>query len=313
MISIIIPIYNEEENLLKLQERLDAVCSQWDESYEIILVNDGSKDNSLSIMRSLVDRDSHYKVLTLSRNYGHQAAISAGLTHVEGDTIAIMDGDLQDPPEEIDRFVKKLRSGYDVVYAVRIKRKEGIFKRIAYAVFYRLLSLISDIDIPLDSGDFSVFNKKVLDALNNHLPEKIRFVRGLRAYVGFRQTGMEYMRDERHAGKSKYTFGKLLKLAFDGLFDFSVFPLRIASYLGFFIAFSAFFVGIFFIFHRIIGFKVFGHIPIENPGLATTVVGIFFLSGVILIILGIIGEYVGRIYFEVKRRPFFIVDEIYQK
>jgi dolichol-phosphate mannosyltransferase len=197
-----------------------------------------------------------------------------------------------------------------VVYAIRTKRKEGFFKKVAYKSFYRLLKVISNIDIPLDSGDFCVMDKKVVKVLNNDITEQSRFVRGLRAYSGFKQIGIEYERAERAAGEVKYTFKKLMKLAIDGLLDFSTFPLRIATYLGLFISLPSFFIGIFFIIHRIFNFKILGYSPSDTPGLASLAVGVFFIGGVILLILGIIGEYIGRIYFEVKRRPFYIVEEI---
>lgn len=313
MISIVIPIYNEEENLDNLYTRLTAAAPSWKEDYEIVLVDDGSRDKSLTMMRVMAAKDSHVKVVKLSRNFGHQPAISAGIKVAKGDAIIIMDGDLQDPPEELYRFLDKWREGYEVVYAVRTKRKEGFFKKLAYSSFYRLLAWVSDIEIPLDSGDFCVMDRKVVNVLVEEMPEQIRFVRGMRAYAGFKQIGVTYERAERAAGEVKYTFKKLMKLALDGLFGFSSFPLRLATYMGFFISIPSFLIGIFFILHRIIGFKVFGHSPEETPGTATLAVGMYFLSGVILIILGILGEYIGRIYIEVKRRPFFVIDEVIEK
>ncbi|MDW7694302.1 glycosyltransferase family 2 protein [Flammeovirgaceae bacterium SG7u.111] len=311
MISIVIPIYNEEEVLHQLYERVTAASPSWKEDYELLLVNDGSVDASLEIMQGLVKKDSRVKVIQLSRNFGHQAAISAGIKSAAGDVVVIMDGDLQDPPEELHRFLDKWREGYDVVYAIRTKRKENIFKKTAYFFFYRLLGFISEIPIPLDSGDFCVMDKKVVKALNNELPENIRFVRGLRAYAGFKQIGVVYERNKRAAGEAKYTFKQLMKLALDGIFGFSTFPLRVATYLGFIIAIPSFLIGVFFVVHRLIGFKILGYSPSDTPGLATLAVGMFCLSGVMLIILGILGEYVGRIYIEVKKRPFYIVEDIF--
>ncbi len=313
MISIVIPIYNEEENITNLYNRLTAAAPSYKEDYELVLVDDGSRDASLTMMRVLAEKDTHVRVVKLSRNFGHQPAISAGIKAAKGDAIIIMDGDLQDPPEELHRFLDKWREGYEVVYAVRTKRKEGFFKKLAYSTFYKLLAWISDIEIPLDSGDFCVMDRKVVNVLNHEMPEQIRFVRGMRAYAGFSQIGVSYERAERAAGEVKYTFSKLMKLALDGLFGFSSFPLRLATYMGFLISIPSFLIGIFFIFHRIIGFKVFGHTPDETPGTATLAVGMYFLGGVILIILGILGEYIGRIYIEVKRRPFYVVDEIFEK
>ncbi|MFN4854840.1 MAG: glycosyltransferase family 2 protein [Bacteroidota bacterium] len=310
MISIVIPLFNEEENVNQLYRRLTAAAPLWQDNYEILFVDDGSSDNTISLLKDICLTDKHIKIVKLSRNYGHQAAISAGIKNAKGDAVVIMDGDLQDPPEELPKFLAKWREGYHVVYAIRTKRKEGFFKKVAYKSFYRLLKVISNIDIPLDSGDFCVMDKKVVKVLNNDITEQSRFVRGLRAYSGFKQIGIEYERAERAAGEVKYTFKKLMKLAIDGLLDFSTFPLRIATYLGLFISLPSFFIGIFFIIHRIFNFKILGYSPSDTPGLASLAVGVFFIGGVILLILGIIGEYIGRIYFEVKRRPFYIVEEI---
>ncbi len=310
MISIVIPIFNEEENLQNLYNRLTSAAPSWSEDYEIVLVDDGSRDQSLTMMRVMAAKDPRVKVVKLSRNFGHQPAISAGIKVAKGDAVVIMDGDLQDPPEELNRFLNKWREGYEVVYAVRTKRKEGFFKKVAYSAFYRILAWISDIEIPLDSGDFCVMDRKVVNVLVEEMPEQIRFVRGMRAYAGFKQVGVTYERAERAAGEVKYTFKKLIQLALDGLFGFSSFPLRLATYMGFLISIPSFILGTFFILHRLIGFKVFGHAPEETPGTASLAVGMYFLSGVILIILGILGEYIGRIYIEVKKRPFFVIDEV---
>jgi polyisoprenyl-phosphate glycosyltransferase len=311
MISIVIPLLNEEENIPALYRRLTDASPSWKEDYEIIFVDDGSYDNTLDMLRALCKTDRHIRVVQFSRNFGHQAAISAGIKHAKGDAVIIMDGDLQDPPEELYRFLDKWREGYQVVYAIRTQRKEHFFKRMAYAAFYRILRAISDIQIPLDSGDFCVMDKKVVRVLNNDMTELNRFVRGLRAYAGFKQIGVEYERHERQAGEVKYTFRKLVKLAVDGLLDFSTFPLRIATYLGLFFAIPSFLIGIFFIVMRIFNFKLFGYTAADTPGVASLAVGVFFLGGLILLILGVIGEYVGRMYFEVKRRPFYIVEEVH--
>lgn len=309
MISIVIPIYNESIILQKLYDRLVSAAPLWKEDYEIILVDDGSQDNSLEQMRKFAEVNPHFKVLKLSRNFGHQPAISAGIKYAKGDAVIIMDGDLQDPPEELPRFLEKWKEGYHVVYAIRTKRKEGFFKKLAYKVFYRVLAKISDIEIPIDSGDFCIMDRKVVDVLNINMPENIRFVRGLRAFAGFKQIGVEYERAERAGGEVKYTFSKLLKLAIDGIFDFSTFPLRLATYLGLVISVPSFILGVFFIFHRLLNFKVFGYSPTDTPGMATLAVSMFFLGGVVLVILGVLGEYIGRIYIEVKRRPFYLVEE----
>ncbi|MFY7911194.1 MAG: glycosyltransferase family 2 protein [Emticicia sp.] len=313
MISIVIPIYNEEENLQNLYTRLTNAAPSWKEDYEIVLIDDGSRDSSLTMMRVMAEKDSHVRVIKLSRNFGHQPAISAGIQEAKGDAIIIMDGDLQDPPEELYRFLDKWREGYEVVYAVRTKRKEGFLKKLAYSSFYRIMAAISDIEIPLDSGDFCVMDRKVVNVLVHDMPEQIRFIRGMRAYAGFKQIGVTYERAERAAGEVKYTFKKLVQLALDGLFGFSSFPLRLSTYLGISIAIPSLIIGVFFLVHRLFGFKVFGHTPEETPGLASLAVGMFFLGGVMLTMLGIIGEYISRIYIEVKKRPFFVIDEIIEK
>jgi dolichol-phosphate mannosyltransferase len=313
MISIVIPIYNEEENLQNLYTRLANAAPSWKEDYEIVLIDDGSRDSSLTMMRVMAEKDTHVRVIKLSRNFGHQPAISAGIQEAKGDAIIIMDVDLQDPPEELYRFLDKWREGYEVVYAIRTKRKEGFFKKIAYSSFYRIMAAISDIEIPLDSGDFCVMDRKVVNVLVHDMPEQIRFIRGMRAYAGFKQIGVTYERAERAAGEVKYTLKKLIQLALDGLFGFSSFPLRLSTYLGITIAIPSLIVGVFFLIHRLFGFKVFGHTPEETPGLASLAVGMFFLGGVMLTMLGIIGEYISRIYIEVKKRPFFVIDEIIEK
>jgi polyisoprenyl-phosphate glycosyltransferase len=313
MISIVIPIYNEEENLQNLYTRLTNAAPSWKEDYEIVLIDDGSRDSSLTMMRVMAEKDSHVRIIKLSRNFGHQPAISAGIQEAKGDAIIIMDGDLQDPPEELYRFLDKWREGYEVVYAVRTKRKEGFFKKLAYSSFYRIMAAISDIEIPLDSGDFCVMDRKVVNVLVHDMPEQIRFIRGMRAYAGFKQIGVTYERAERAAGEVKYTLKKLIQLALDGLFGFSSFPLRLSTYLGITIAIPSLIIGVFFLVHRLFGFKVFGHTPEETPGLASLAVGMFFLGGVMLTMLGIIGEYISRIYIEVKKRPFFVIDEIIEK
>lgn len=309
MISIVIPIYNESEILQQLYDRLVSAAPLWNEAYEILLVDDGSSDNSLEIMRGFVAQNPHFRVLKLSRNFGHQPAISAGIRKAKGDAVIIMDGDLQDPPEELPRFLDKWREGFHVVYAIRTKRKEGPLKRFAYKAFYRILARVSDIDIPIDSGDFCVMDRKVVNALNEQMPENIRFVRGLRAFAGFKQIGIAYERAERAGGEVKYTFRKLVKLAVDGIFDFSTFPLRLATYLGLLLSIPSFFMGIFFILHRLLNFKVLGYSPQDTPGIATLAVAMFFLGGVMLVILGVMGEYLGRIYIEVKKRPFYLIEE----
>jgi dolichol-phosphate mannosyltransferase len=309
MISIVIPLLNEEENIATLYGRLVSSSDSWEEDFELLFVDDGSYDRTFEMLKRLAESDSRVRILKLSRNFGHQAAISAGIKSSKGDAVVIMDGDLQDPPEELSRFLNKWRDGYHVVYAIREKRKEGFFKRVSYATFYRLLHWIGDIDIPIDSGDFCVMDRRVVDVLNREMLEVNRFVRGLRAYAGFKQIGVAYERAERGAGEVKYTFSKLLKLALDGLLDFSTFPLRLATYLGFLISIPSLLLSVFFVIHRIFNFKVLGFSPTDTPGLASLASGLFFLCGLIMVMLGIIGEYIGRLYMEIKKRPLYIVEK----
>lgn len=300
-VSVVIPVFNEEENLPVLINRLENVLSEF-RAYEVIFVNDGSQDSSLEILQVNCKRNPSLKVVNFSRNFGHQAAISSGLEYSRGDCVIVMDGDLQDPPEVLPEFIAKWQEGYDVVYAIRKKRKENIFKRSAYFVFYRLMKKVSDIDIPLDSGDFSVMDRKIVDRLNA-LPERNRFVRGIRSWLGFRQTGLAYERSKRFAGKPKFTFSKLLKLAYDGLISFSHKPLSLASHLGMFITVSSFVAII-----VLIVMKIFVGIPLL--GWTSTVVVILFIGGIQLMVLGILGEYIGRIFDEVKNRPEYVVKDV---
>ncbi|HCC23186.1 TPA: glycosyltransferase [Candidatus Falkowbacteria bacterium] len=305
LISIVAPVYNEEENINYFYRELKAVLTALKKDYEIILVNDGSRDSSLIKMIGLQKNDPAIKIIDLSRNFGHQIAISAGLNHAIGDLIVIMDSDLQDPPAVIPDLIKKHEEGFDVVYAVRRKRKENIFKRTAYSAFYRILNKICELDIPLDAGDFCLMTQRVATELKN-IPEKNRFVRGIRTWVGFKQVGLEYERQARHAGQEKYTWIKLFKLAFDGIFSFSYFPLRLSSIMGLVVSAASFIIIIYFFIARVID---------ENslPGFASTRIIILFVGGIQLIILGVIGEYLARIYDEVRGRPLYIIRQIYQQ
>ena len=308
-LSVIIPCYNEEESLPALFARIAEVAQDWPEDHELVCIDDGSSDRTVELLREQHERDPRWKVVILSRNFGHQAAVSAGLESATGEVVAIIDADLQDPPELIKDLIDKWREGFEVVYAVRKKRKEGVLKRTAYFCFYRLMKPMTDIeDFPLDSGDFSLLDRKVVDTLVA-FPEKNRFLRGLRAWSGFRQTGLEYERSARVAGEPKYTLKKLLGLASDGLFSFSGVPLRLASYVGFLVSFFSAIGAIFFIVQKLYPapFREMG-LPIV-PGFAATIVTILFLGGVQLLFLGVIGEYLNRIYTEVKARPEFLVAE----
>jgi dolichol-phosphate mannosyltransferase len=301
-LSVVIPIYEEKDNLGELHRRLTAVLQSTEQSYEIIFVDDGSRDDSPQLLRDLATNDSHVVVVELARNFGHQIAISAGLDFSRGDGVIVMDGDLQDPPEVLPEFIAKWREGYDVVYGVRQDRKEGWVMRTAYAAFYRILRRTADMRIPLDAGDFCIMNQRVVDVLRS-MPERNRFVRGIRSWVGLQQTGLPYERQARHAGRGKYSLGNLTLLALDGFISFSHLPLRIASLLGFLISFVSFLLATFYFIKRL----AFGLNP---PGFATLVVAVFFLAGIQLITIGVIGEYVGRIYDEVKRRPLYLVRQV---
>lgn len=300
--SLIVPVYNEEENLLQLYERLKKTMNKLGKNYEIIFIDDGSADHTISLLFSLHEKDPRVKIIHFSRNFGHQAAVSAGLQHCSGNYTAILDADLQDPPEILPLFFSKLDEGYDTVYAVRKKRKESFIKRTAYSLFYKLLKTVASIDIPLDSGDFCVMKKKVVNALNS-LPERNRFIRGLRSWVGFKHIGIEYERSARYAGTSKYTLSKLFKLAFDGIFSFSYVPLQIMFYAGLgSLALSI--LGIF----LAVYFKFFTSYYNRVPGFATTIILVMFMGGLQLFSIGIIGEYMRRMYDEIKQRPQYIIE-----
>jgi glycosyltransferase involved in cell wall biosynthesis len=308
MISIIIPCYNEEDVLGTLRDRLTAACELWNHEWEVIAVDDGSSDRTWEILREIGIKDPRWKALSFSRNFGHQAAVSAGLLHADGNAVFVIDADLQDPPEELHRFIAKWEEGYDVVYGVRRKRKEGFAKRFCYWAFYRLMARVVQFEIPLDSGDFCLMSRRMVDTLNA-MPERNRFVRGLRAWAGFRQAAIPYERHCRAAGQPKYDFRKLLKLALDGMISFSGIPLKLAAQFGFVVSLLSLIGILFTLAQRIFRpfFESVGLAPV--PGFATIVVAILFMGGVQLVFLGVIGEYLYRIYEEVKQRPGWIVKE----
>ena len=302
-ISLVFPVYNEEEVLPMLYERVRHALTQLPYEVEVILVNDGSRDRSLELMTRYHQEDPRFKIVDFSRNFGHQVAITAGMDAAGGDAVILMDADLQDPPELLPQFLKTWEDGYHVVYAVRKTRQEHALKQFAYRAFYRILQKISNIPIPLDSGDFCLMDRVVVDTIKS-MDERHRFVRGLRSWVGFRQIGLEYDRDKRQAGEVKYTFSKLMKLALDGIFSFSYFPLQLASYTGFAVSGLSFFAIAVYLYKKLF----VGHEPQGFPTLVTVVL---FLGGIQLISLGVIGEYIGRIYDEVKRRPTYIIRRAY--
>ncbi len=304
-LSVVIPAYNEQENLPTLYARLLAALDPLGLSYEILFVNDGSHDRTLPLLQQLATDDRRVIVIDLARNFGHQVAISAGLDHSCGQAVIIMDGDLQDPPEVLPAFIAKWREGHDVVYAIREQRKEGPIKRVAYTLFYRLLKQVSSIDIPLDAGDFCLMDRRVVDLMNG-MPERNRFVRGIRSWVGLDQVGLAYERHARHAGRPKYTLTRLIYLALDGLISFSYVPLRMISLAGVSVSLMSILIAIFYTIQKLT-------VGLSPPGFATLVVAIFLLSGIQLITIGVIGEYVGRIFEEVKRRPLYVTRQIYRQ
>jgi dolichol-phosphate mannosyltransferase len=297
-LSVVVPVYNEEENIPVLYDRLVRVLEGASIDFEIVFVDDGSCDQSIAKI-NIAASDQRVRVVELARNFGHQIAITAGLDFARGKAVAVMDADLQDPPEVLPAFVAKWREGHDVVYAVRARRQETWLLRASYAVFYRLLRRVANVEIPLDAGDFCVMDRRVVDLLKS-MPERNRFVRGIRSWVGFNQVGLPFERHARYAGTSKYTMNRLVLLALDGLISFSYVPLRVITILGISVSFLSMMMALFFFVKKVL----YGLNP---PGFASLIVSIFFLAGIQLITLGVIGEYVGRIFEEAKRRPLYIL------
>lgn len=302
LLSIVVPLYNEKEVFHQLIKRLEQLLNTTDIPIEVVLIDDGSKDDTPLLMRALSLSDARFQSIFLSRNFGHQIAVSAGLLFAKAqDAVLIIDGDLQDPPELLLNFYEYIKQGYDVVYAIRKKRKENWLKRFTYALFYKILSSIAYINIPLDSGDFSLVSRRVVDIINQ-MPEESRFLRGMRSWVGFNQIGVEYDRSSRAEGESKYTFGKLLSLALNGIFNFSEIPIKFITNLGLITVLASIIYFLITILKKI----VYNTVP---EGFTALLLAIILFSGVQLISLGVIGEYVLRIYFQVKQRPLFIVKE----
>jgi glycosyltransferase involved in cell wall biosynthesis len=301
--TIIAPVFNEEENLPILYERVREVMDSTAEPWELILVDDGSTDGSTELIRELAERDKRVRPVIFARNFGHQIAVTAGWDYSRGQAVTIIDADLQDPPEVILDLIKKWQEGYEVVYAVRTEREgESWFKLFTASLFYRLIYRITDVDIPLDAGDFRLLDRKVVNVLNK-MRERHRFPRGMSAWVGFRQVGVPYRRAARLAGDTKYPFRKMFRLALNAITGFSYFPLQVATYMGFISAgISILAIPI------VIGLRLWGS---QAPllGQATTLIAVLFLGGVQLISLGILGEYIGRLYDESKGRPLYIVRE----
>jgi len=301
-LGVVVPLFDEAETVGETYRRLVAVLGELPLSFEILFVNDGSRDRTGEFLDFFAERDARVRVLHLSRNFGHQAAVSAGLEHVRGDAIVVMDGDLQDPPEVIPEFLERWREGFDVAYAIRTKRKEGRLKRAGYFLFYRLLRSIADLEIPLDSGDFCLMDRRVVDALTA-LPERERFVRGLRTFVGFRQIGVTYERAARKMGLSKYTLPRLVGLALDGIVNFSSLPLKAIAVVGFVVVLLGLMLAVGMLGHALVQ----GEVP---SGWLIVLASLIVVGGAQLLGLGLVGEYVRRIYVEVKHRPTYIVSDV---
>jgi polyisoprenyl-phosphate glycosyltransferase len=302
-ISVVVPVHNEQKVLPELLRRLGLVFAAMPgEAYEIIFVDDGSADSTLQILEDAARQDSRISVIALSRNFGHQASLSAGLDYASGAVTVVLDGDLQDPPETIPALLAKHREGYDVVYVLRTRRKEALWLKLCFFLFYRLMASIADMNLPLDAGDFGLMSKRVVDQLRS-MPEHHRYIRGMRSWVGFRQIGIPVERSKRFAGESKFGVLKRLKFASDAIFSFSTIPIRAAAFMGFVsvllsILFAIYAVIVKLVFHR------------STEGFTALLVVITFLSGTVLFFLGIIGEYVGRVYEEVKARPQYVIQRI---
>jgi len=301
-ISIVIPMYNEEEVIAETYRRLRETMLQQPEAFELVFVNDGSRDRTVEIIREIAGRDRTVRLIDFSRNFGHQIAISAGMDFALGDAVVVIDADLQDPPSVILQMIEKWKEGYDVVYGRRLKRKgETAFKKLTAKMFYRLLRSMTTVDIPVDTGDFRLIDRRVCDVLRS-LKEKNRYVRGLVSWVGFKQTAVEYVREERFAGETKYPLKKMISFAADGITSFSYKPLKLAIYLGMAVSVGSFIYLIIVIFQKLFTDST-------QTGWASTVAILLFFNGIMLMLMGIIGEYIGRIYDETKDRPLYIVQE----
>ena len=298
-ISFVIPVYNEEEVFDLLVQRLNELISKIKSPCEVVLVDDGSVDSTPALIEDIAIKNFNYQAIFLTRNFGHQRALSAGLEHARGEVMMILDGDLQDPPELFFEFYEHIKNGYDVVYGVRRERKESTIKRFAYNTFYRILNKISNYPIPKDSGDFGMVTRRVVDNMNK-MREESRFLRGIRSWVGYRQIGVPYERKERAAGTPKYSFKMLFKLAYDGIFNFSVFPIKVLTYLGVVCISTSLIYFLLTLVKRLF----YESVP---SGFTALLFMILLFGGVQLLSIGIIGEYVQRIFFQVKNRPLYLI------
>jgi len=304
--SVVIPAYNEQEVISETYRRLTKVLSDMGEPYELIFVNDGSKDTTAQIIAGFCENDPAVRLINFTRNFGHMSAISAGMEHARGQAIFVIDADLQDPPEVFPEMAARWKEGYHVAYGKRIKRKgESVFKRWSATVFYRFLRRMTSVDLPSDTGEFRLIDRKVCDAVNK-MPEKSRYIRGLVGWVGFRQVPVEYTREERFAGATKYPLRKMIAFAMDAVTSFSYKPLKLATMLGFLISLLSFIYIVFVLYQRFFTDQTI-------TGWASIIAAVLFTQGIVLMILGLMGEYIGRIYTELQNRPLYIIQEIIEK
>lgn len=300
--SVVVPVYNEEEVINETYKRLKNVMDGLNIVYEIIFVNDGSRDRTRELALKICEDDPNIKFVDFARNFGHQTAITAGMDYASGQAVVVIDADLQDPPEVIPQMIEKWREGYEVVYGQRAKREgETLFKKLTAKIFYRTLNRLTDVEIPVDTGDFRLIDRKVCDALKQ-VSERNRYIRGIISWLGFKSVAVPFVREKRFAGTTKYPLKKMLKFAGDAIVSFSYKPLKLATYFGFFVSFASFVYLIVAIFLKLFGRTV--------EGWASIAAIMLFFNGIILLILGIIGEYIGRIYDEAKNRPLYVVREI---
>jgi len=301
--SVVVPCYNEQEVITETYNRLTKVMTGMGEPYELLFINDGSKDNTAQIIADICGKDHSVKLINFARNFGHMSAISAGMEHAAGEAVFIIDADLQDPPELFPEMAAKWREGYHVAYGKRTKRKgESFFKRITAKIFYRFMRSMTTVDLPSDTGEFRLIDRKVCDAVNK-MPEKNRYIRGLVSWVGFNQIAVPYVREERFAGVTKYPLRKMMSFAMDAVTSFSYKPLKLATMIGFIISFLSFLYILFAIYLRIFT-------DLTITGWASTIAAILLTQGIVLMILGLMGEYIGRIYSEIQNRPSYIIQEI---
>ena len=299
ILSVVIPVYNEEMNIGKLYQRLQNSLQPLKIDWEVVYINDGSKDRSLSILQGLAETDHHVKYIDFSRNFGHQLAITAGIEHARGEWIVIMDGDGQDPPELLPDLLSKAQEGFEVVYARRRKRDgENFLKKFTARLFYRLLARITNIEIPVDTGDFRIIHRKIQRILSK-MPEQHKYIRGQISWIGFNQTFLEYDREERMGGATKFTYRKMMRFALDGISSFSTWPLNVATFTGFFVSAVAFVLIVYSLYQKFFG--------TTEPGWTSLHISVLFLGGIQLIGIGMLGEYLGRVSDNVKNRPHYIV------